>query len=184
MPASPPCETADKIEELQKLPLADLQKQWSGLYQQDAPRAARREYLVRAIAYRLQEQYGPRLPAPIARRLELSPDQPLNPIKPAPTKLREGSKLLREYRGTTHEVEVVDGGYTYSGHRYASLSEIARKITGSRWSGPLFFGLIRAGRDSSVKSPNPKFVVGLTSPDAPRRAGGVMALSQEAPHAL
>ncbi|MDX2142026.1 MAG: DUF2924 domain-containing protein [Rhodospirillaceae bacterium] len=184
MPASPPCETANKIEDLQKLPLAELKQQWSELYKQETSPAARRDYLVRAIAYRLQEQGGPRLLASIARRLELSPGQLMGPARPAPTRLREGSKLLREYQGTTHEVEVVDGGYSYGGQRYASLSEIARKITGTRWSGPLFFGLKRAGRDSSVGSPNPKFVVDLTTPDAPRRGGGAVVQGQEAPHVL
>jgi hypothetical protein len=49
--------------------------------------------------------------------------------------------LLREWHGTTHRVMVVENGYEYSSQRFKSLSEIARRITGSRWSGPLFFGL-------------------------------------------
>ncbi|MBL8645541.1 MAG: DUF2924 domain-containing protein [Rhodospirillaceae bacterium] len=184
MTASPPCETADKIEVLHKLSLVELKSEWIKLHKQDAPPTARRDYLVRSIAHRLQEQDGPRLPASIARRLELSPGQPMSPARPAPTKLREGSKLLREYQGTMHEVEVVERGYSYGGQRYASLSEIARKITGTRWSGPLFFGLKRVGSAASVKSPNPKFVVDLTTPDAPRRGGGGVPRSQEAPHVL
>jgi len=83
MPPRPPCETADKIEELQKLPLPELRKQWSQLHKLDVPSAVRRDYLVRAIAYRLQEQDGPRLPVSIARRLELAPDQTLSSAKPA-----------------------------------------------------------------------------------------------------
>jgi len=169
---------------MQKLPLAELKRQWIEFYRQNAPAAARRDYLVRAIAHRLQEQDGPRLPVSIGRRLELSPDQTMSPAKPATTRLREGSKLLREYQGKMHEVEVVDGGYSYGGQRYASLSEIARNITGTRWSGPLFFGLKRACSESSVKSPSPKFVVDLTTPDAPRRGSGVAAQIQEATHAL
>lgn len=184
MPQSPICEKAENVEELPKLQLADLKKKWSDLYKQEAPAAARRDYLVRAIAHRLQEHDGPRLTASINRRLELSPNQTMSPAKPAPAKLREGSKLLREYKGTTHEIEVVYGGYSYGGQRYASLSEIARLITGTRWSGPLFFGLKRAGRDSSVGSTNPKFVVDLTTPDAPRRGSGVVVQSQEPAHVL
>jgi hypothetical protein len=49
--------------------------------------------------------------------------------------------LLREWQGVTHQVTVIEDGVLYRGQRYRSLSEVARLITGSRWSGPLFFGL-------------------------------------------
>jgi len=48
---------------------------------------------------------------------------------------------MRDWQGTTHEVRVLDRGVLYKRKRYGSLSEGARLITGSRWSGPLFFGL-------------------------------------------
>jgi hypothetical protein len=54
--------------------------------------------------------------------------------------------LLREWQGVTHQVTVIEEGAIYRGERYGSLSEVARVITGSRWSGPLFFGL-RAKHD-------------------------------------
>ena len=59
--------------------------------------------------------------------------------------LLEGTKLLREWRGVTHEVTVTDGGYEHQGKRYRSLSAVARAITGTQWSGPLFFGLRKTG---------------------------------------
>lgn len=52
-----------------------------------------------------------------------------------------GMRLIREWHGRTHIVDVVDGGYVWQGHDYRSLSVIARSITGARWSGPRFFGL-------------------------------------------
>lgn len=55
--------------------------------------------------------------------------------------IHPGTRLLRQWRGDTHEVVVADSGYEYRGATYHSLSEIARKITGTRWSGPAFFGL-------------------------------------------
>lgn len=183
MPASPPCETARKVEELQKLPLVELKKLWSRLYERPLPPTARRDYLVRAIAYRLQEQDGPRLSVSAARRLELAPTKPGQRASVSHIKLRDGSKLLREYQGTTHEVEVVERGYSYGGRFYASLSEIARKITGTRWSGPLFFGLKRSGVDALAKSPVPNYVVDLTTPDAPRRGRGAQQI-QEVTHGL
>ena len=57
-----------------------------------------------------------------------------------------GTVLLREWRGKTHRVTIEDGGVLYQGHRYRSLSQVARIITGCRWSGPAFFGLRNHGQ--------------------------------------
>jgi hypothetical protein len=56
-------------------------------------------------------------------------------------KAAPGTLLIREWRGKAHQVTVHDDGIVYRGKRYGSLSEVARLITGTRWSGPLFFGL-------------------------------------------
>lgn len=61
-------------------------------------------------------------------------------------RLSIGSRLEREYQGVLHEVDVVDGGFKYKDDTFASLSEVARAITGVRWSGPRFFGLKGAGQ--------------------------------------
>ncbi len=55
--------------------------------------------------------------------------------------LFSGAELVREWNGRTHRVRVVEDGYEYGGETYASLSAIAREITGTRWSGPRFFGV-------------------------------------------
>ena len=55
--------------------------------------------------------------------------------------LKPGSKLVREWRGRTHKVIVLEDGFEWKGTRWRSLSVIARKITGVHWSGPRFFGL-------------------------------------------
>jgi hypothetical protein len=60
---------------------------------------------------------------------------------PLVPQLKAGTRLLRQWQGQMHEVLVADEGFEYRGKRYDSLSEIARQITGTRWSGPLFFGL-------------------------------------------
>ena len=52
-----------------------------------------------------------------------------------------GTVLIREWRGVSHRVTVLDHDVVYRGRRYKSLSEVARTITGTHWSGPLFFGL-------------------------------------------
>ena len=56
--------------------------------------------------------------------------------------LRPGNRLVRRWRGRTYVVEVTEGGLVYDGERFGSLSVIAGKITGTRWSGPKFFGLV------------------------------------------
>ncbi len=56
-------------------------------------------------------------------------------------KVVPGMRLIREWTGSSHVVEVVDGGFVWNGKRYGSLSAVARAITGARWSGPRFFGL-------------------------------------------
>ena len=67
------------------------------------------------------------------------------PPRPAPLRLSPGTRLVREWRGAVHRVTVGEDGFDYRGTRYSSLSRIAREITGTRWSGPLFFGLRKAG---------------------------------------
>jgi hypothetical protein len=61
--------------------------------------------------------------------------------EPVRTQLKAGTTLVREWHGVTHRVTVLDDGFDFESKRFRSLSEIARKITGVRWSGTLFFGL-------------------------------------------
>jgi hypothetical protein len=69
-----------------------------------------------------------------------------------PRIVRPGAVLVREWHGIHHQVNVLEKGFQFRGKRYRSLSEVAREITGTRWSGPLFFGLKRwqeEGRDGA-----------------------------------
>ena len=73
----------------------------------------------------------------IAAKIAKNPDAPVfDATKPAP-----GTRLIREWRGKRHHVEVLENSFAYEGAVYGSLSEIAREITGAHWSGPRFFGL-------------------------------------------
>jgi hypothetical protein len=60
------------------------------------------------------------------------------PIRKA---IEPGVRLVRDWNGRTHVVDVIDGGFVLDGKNYRSLSAVARRITGTRWSGPRFFGL-------------------------------------------
>ena len=68
-----------------------------------------------------------------------------------PRRLKPGTVLLREYQGERHTVTVVPNGYLWRETTYASLSTIARAITGTAWSGPRFFGL-RSDAESTASS--------------------------------
>ncbi len=71
-----------------------------------------------------------------------------------PTALRPGVKLIRSWKGIIHHVTVVDGGYAWQDKTYNSLSMIAREITGTSWSGPVFFGLKKT-KSTSAKITEP-----------------------------
>jgi hypothetical protein len=100
--------------------------------------------LTRAIANRLQEQVLGGLNPSTARLLErVAQDSAAHkPLRAMPVRRPgPGTVSIREWHGTSHRITLVEKGAVYRGKRYGSLSEVARAITGSRWSGPLFFGL-------------------------------------------
>jgi hypothetical protein len=103
-----------------------------------------RDLLIRGITYKLQERAYGGLSMATARKLEQAAADPgsRSAAKPAPPiSLRPGTRLVREWRGVTHTLLIHADGFEWRGQRYRSLSVVARKITGARWSGPRFFGL-------------------------------------------
>ena len=106
-----------------------------------------RNYLISRLAYRIQElAYGGLKPSTRAKLESLA-----DALDPKAARMRVvngpvvGTQLIREWRGTEHRVTVLANGFEWQGRRYRSLSAIARGITGTRWNGPLFFGL-RSGK--------------------------------------
>jgi hypothetical protein len=139
----PETQLTQEVARLATLSVKDLKDRWRSLYGTEPPRYISRELLTRAVGYRLQERAFGGLKPTTIRRLELlsggAANHLIHPL--AARKAAAGTVLIREWRGVSHHVEVLDDGFVYRGQRYQSLSEIARLITGSRWSGPLFFGL-------------------------------------------
>ena len=140
---------SEQIGKLHALTRQQLLDMWQQLYHRAAPDGLRREWLVPFLAYRIQENvYGGLQPSTrvelrrIARSLNRSNGFPELILRP---RIKPGTHLLRQWRGETHEVVVTRAGYEYREVSYRSLSEIARQITGTRWSGPAFFGLTRSG---------------------------------------
>lgn len=136
---------SEQVARLRSLSRQELLGLWQTLYRRAAPACMRREIMVPFLAYRIQENaYGSPKPATRSklRRLARSLEQPGGSTeKLLRPKLKNGSRIFREWRGETHEVVVTKSGFEYRRASYRSLSEIARKITGTRWSGPAFFGL-------------------------------------------
>jgi Protein of unknown function (DUF2924) len=134
----------EALSRLLTLDIGELRQQWRGLYKTQAPRHFSRELLVQAVAYRLQElARGGLRPEPqrqLRRIAQEFKDIGAATIR-ARSKLRPGTRLLREWQGRTYDVLVLDDGFSWQGTRYRSLSAIARQITGTAWSGPLFFGV-------------------------------------------
>jgi hypothetical protein len=126
-----------EIDSIAALNIDELRALWRETMGRPAPNALSKDLIARALAYRLQEQSLGGLD-PHLRRLLMSQLKPgAEPVR----RLKIGSVIVREYEGKVHEVMVAPGGFCWSGQTYSSLSAIARKITGTSWNGPRFFGL-------------------------------------------
>ena len=152
MPNSSITERLASLPNLSKPAVCDM---WKQLFTKDPSPAIRKDMMLRIVGHRLQEQAFGGLSDASCRRLrqlastfEADPDAVVSnrpPIKP-------GTRLVRQWKEQVHVVEVETEGYEYRGARYENLSEIARLITGTRWSGPLFFGLKAKQSDASQEA--------------------------------
>src|SRR6202048_539347 len=122
----------------------ELKNRWRSLYGTKPPQKIHRSLLIAAVAHRMQENALGALKSSVRRHLMQAANSPATP-RPSPhhpsLRPRAGTVLVRDWGGVTHQAKVLKDGILFRSKRYKSLSEIARVITGSRWSGPLFFGL-------------------------------------------
>lgn len=135
---------SERLKTLLGMSKAALCQLWEELFNKPVPERIRKELMVRILAYRIQEQAFGGLNPKIRRRLDqiagaLGKNQ--NAAIANMARLKPGTRLIRSWQGKTHTVTIEESGYQYQGRQYGSLSEIARHITGTQWSGPLFFGL-------------------------------------------
>ncbi len=129
---------AREIAGLCGLSRADLVERWVGLHGSPPIKTMTGGLLARGIAYEIQvRQLGGLTPAEKKALGALAHGR----SNPNPVALKTGTRLYRSWRGVTQEVLVLESGYSWRDKSYASLSEVARAITGTRWSGPRFFGL-------------------------------------------
>lgn len=149
---------------------AELAVLWQRRWRRPPPKGLSRRLLEGNAAWLLQAEASGGLTAATRRRLDTlsrshrsDSDSAVNDgssntaVPPAGRrKLRPGSRLVRQWQGRSHVVEVIEGGFVYEGQRHTSLTSIARTITGTHWSGPRFFGLnaSSAGAGRSVHGQN------------------------------
>jgi hypothetical protein len=133
-----------EIARLRDLELSELRAVWQKHYGCVAPRTVRRKILILSIAWRIQaDALGGLKPATRKKLREVAEAARTGtavPVRAAP-RTRTGTKLMRVWQGNTHTVTVLGDGFEWQGARYRSLSQIARLITGTRWNGPVFFGV-------------------------------------------
>jgi hypothetical protein len=137
-----------EIDNLEQLSRVELRVLWEKEFAGEAPPLALgRDILALGIAYAQQERTYGGLARPVAKELDRllarvledeAADAPKAATRPLP---RSGTILVREWRGTTHRVTVVNDGFLWNGKTHQSLSSIARAITRTNWNGPRFFGM-------------------------------------------
>ena len=134
-----------QLDRLPGMDLVGLRAEWTRLYGKEPSRYISRDLLMRAVAYRIQENaYGGLKPAVLRQLRKVMTDLRAGkkPNVTPPRTLQAGVRLMREWNGETHVVEVLAKGFSWRGRTYASLSAIAHAFTGARWSGPRFFGML------------------------------------------
>lgn len=134
---------------LKTMPLAQLRSAWLERFGSHPPKLKTREILLRIMAWRIQADIvGDHRPdvkrklTQLAAAFEKDPNHAISPIPD----LKPGIVLTREWKGVVHRVLVLHEGFTYDERHYRSLTDIARTITGTRWSGPRFFGIEQRAR--------------------------------------
>lgn len=129
-----------QVEDLREMSREQLTGLWRDLYKAAPPAAFTPDLLARGIAWRIQEKAMGGLSSQV-RRILVPAGEGGSPRRSGRS-LKPGNRLVRRWRGRTYVVEVIEDGLLYEGERFSSLSVIAGKITGTRWSGPRFFGLV------------------------------------------
>jgi hypothetical protein len=143
-------ELAQELKDLETRGDDELKHRWRSLYGTKPPHKIHRSLLIAAVAHRMQENALGALKSSVRCHLMQAASNPATP-RPSPhypsLRPRAGTVLVREWGGITHQAKMLEDGILFRSKRYKSLYEIARVITGSRWSGPLFFGLKSAAKE-------------------------------------
>jgi hypothetical protein len=161
----------DELDRLTTMPIARLRVRYQEVFRTEPPKAYGPDLLRRSIAHRIQEKaYGG-----LARSAQRLLDQMMKAFAAKrggkivlPRRIKQGSVLVREWKGKSHRVTVLADGFAYDGKTFGNLSEIAVLITGTRWNGPRFFGL--RSKTAETDQPAPSGTAKGVASAAPRRS--------------
>ena len=131
-----------------------LRERWRDLYGARAARLQARQFLIKRLAYRIQELfYGGLSDAAKTRLRQVAQDGPVARVDrrvsdnpPSQIDILPGTRFVRIWKDRCYEVLAHENGFEYEGRMFRSLSAVAREITGTRWNGRLFFGLKKGKR--------------------------------------
>src|SRR5216683_2898689 len=141
---------AQELKDLETRGDDELKDRWRSLYGTKPPQKIHHSLLIAAVAHRMQMNALGALKPSARRHLMQAANNPPTagavPHYPS-VRPRIGTVLVRDWGGVTHQAKMLEDGILFRSKRYGSLSEVARVITGSRWSGPLFFGLKSAAKE-------------------------------------
>jgi len=143
-----------QLAELPMLSVGELRGRWRSLYGTEPPVSYKCQYLIRRLAWRIQELAYGGLPESARATLRQVADEDAAATRRPSSRKREmnlpvaGTRLLRDWNGERHEVLVARDGFDFRGRRYRSLSAVAKAITGAHRSGPAFFGLKASGKET------------------------------------
>ncbi len=150
-----------EIDRVRSLGLDRLRTRWRTMWRSSPPPALTKDLMARMIAWHIQEQALDGLDAATKTLLRgfARGEKP-----EGSRRLKPGTVLVREYQGERHTVTVIPGGFVWREATYASLSTIARAITGTAWSGPRFFGMRGPGNP-----PDERGIAPVKPTEAPRK---------------
>jgi len=142
----------NELKELETHGDHELKDRWHKLYGTKPPQKIHRSLLIAAVAHRMQENALGALKPSVRRHLMQVANNSTPRTSPQFPRLRPraGTVLVRDWGGVSHQAKVLEDGILFRSKRYKSLSEVARIITGARWSGPLFFGLKSAAKEQNL----------------------------------
>lgn len=124
-------------------------RRWKSQFGYKAPKYASVEFMRKVFAFEAQVAFSGGHSRAVKNVLKACLKEPVrgkskaDAKTPSPAAMRPGTHLVREWNGRIYQVEVAANGFRMDGKNYGSLTAVARKITGSAWSGPRFFGLAK-----------------------------------------
>ncbi|MCC0025080.1 MAG: DUF2924 domain-containing protein [Hyphomicrobiaceae bacterium] len=128
------------LDQIEAMDRPELARAWEGMFNTSPPGKISQRLMRHMLAFEVQCRKHGGLSATLKRQLVAVREG--KTISPAvSSRLEPGARLIREWNGVSHVVDVVEGGVMWRGSKYRSLTAVAREITGAHWSGPRFFGL-------------------------------------------